>query len=291
MTSIRAYLELARLSNAPTVVTNVLTGTAIGVAGAGLPWAKAAGTSAAMLCLYAGGMALNDLVDSRVDALYRPSRPIPSGRISPLAAAAFTAAALLAGIVILAIQSRTALVPASLLVGVILIYDLTHKRAASAVALMGMSRALVYVTAAAAVSMLIEWRLAAPLAAALATYTIAITIIARGEDVGSIVGRRWIVPLMPIIVATPALIVRPTEVASRWIAVAAGAALIIWLVLAARNALATPPRLRSAVMKWLSGICLVDAMYLALLDRPVAAGVAAGLFLVTVAGHRVILGT
>lgn len=40
----------------------------------------------ASLCLYEAGMALNDWADRDEDAVDRPHRPIPSGRISPAAA-------------------------------------------------------------------------------------------------------------------------------------------------------------------------------------------------------------
>ena len=55
----RAYLLLARISNMPTVWTNVLA--AHVAAGAALDTVPAA--AAAMSCLYMGGMVLNDVCD------------------------------------------------------------------------------------------------------------------------------------------------------------------------------------------------------------------------------------
>ena len=52
-----------------------------------------------------------------------------------------------------------------------------------------------------------------------------------------------------------------------------------------------PPRMRPAVMGWLSGICLADAYFLTLLDTPVLAVIAAACFVLTAIGHRHILGT
>jgi 4-hydroxybenzoate polyprenyltransferase len=43
-------------------------------------------TGVASFCLYAFGMALNDLVDARRDRIFAPRRPIPSGRIRPRSA-------------------------------------------------------------------------------------------------------------------------------------------------------------------------------------------------------------
>ena len=44
---------------------------------------RTAGLVAASSCLYLAGMALNDYADREVDAVERPGRPIPSGRVSP----------------------------------------------------------------------------------------------------------------------------------------------------------------------------------------------------------------
>ena len=72
-------LRLGRVSNLPTVWTNVLAGVAL--AGAS-PWQWAVLPAALGLSLaYLGGMYLNDAFDSAIDARERPSRPIPSGAI------------------------------------------------------------------------------------------------------------------------------------------------------------------------------------------------------------------
>ncbi len=44
---------------------------------------RAAGLAASSSCLYLAGMALNDYADRDVDAVERPGRPIPSGRVTP----------------------------------------------------------------------------------------------------------------------------------------------------------------------------------------------------------------
>ena len=93
--TIRDYAELARVSNLPTTFTNVLVGCAIGSFGlpprgtGGLgdfPWIKLPVVWLAIACLYTAGMALNDVIDAPIDAMERPNRPIPSGRISRRAA-------------------------------------------------------------------------------------------------------------------------------------------------------------------------------------------------------------
>jgi len=81
---VAAYAELARVSNLPTCITNVLVGCSLGAAfGVGeLQLASVLRLSVVIVLLYVAGMALNGAADIRVDRLERPARPLPSGRIS-----------------------------------------------------------------------------------------------------------------------------------------------------------------------------------------------------------------
>ena len=82
---LRGYLELLRPPNVVTAIADVLAGYA--VAGRSnpraLPW-----LIGATVCLYAGGVVLNDFFDRHLDAVERPERPIPSGRVPASSAAA-----------------------------------------------------------------------------------------------------------------------------------------------------------------------------------------------------------
>jgi hypothetical protein len=73
--------------------------------------------------------------------------------------------------------------------------------------------------------------------------------------------------------------------------VLAGLILLSWQYLAARHLFCRPPRVKQAVLGFLSGMCLIDMFLLCLLDRPEAAAVAFGGFVATVLAHRRILGT
>jgi len=77
---IAALAELVRLPAVLTVPGDALAGAAL----AGVP--ARAGLVGASSALYLGGMALNDWADREVDAVERPGRPIPSGRVGPAAA-------------------------------------------------------------------------------------------------------------------------------------------------------------------------------------------------------------
>ena len=73
-------LRLGRVSNVPTVWTNVFTGVAL--AGAAAADARLAILLVSLSLFYIGGMFLNDAFDSAFDARSRPERPIPLGQVS-----------------------------------------------------------------------------------------------------------------------------------------------------------------------------------------------------------------
>ncbi|MBU3871709.1 UbiA family prenyltransferase, partial [Streptomyces sp. 4503] len=81
------WAELLRVSALFTVPGDALAGAAAARCGPNRGTALAV---CASLCLYEAGMALNDWADRDIDAVERPGRPLPSGRIAP--GAALTAA-------------------------------------------------------------------------------------------------------------------------------------------------------------------------------------------------------
>lgn len=93
-----AWGRLLRLSLAPTAAADILAGVYF-AANYKPPWEYKSPSQIpwlpmiASLCVYHGGMALNDWADREEDARLRPDRPIPSGKIS--ARAALTVALLL----------------------------------------------------------------------------------------------------------------------------------------------------------------------------------------------------
>nr|WP_236711749.1 UbiA family prenyltransferase [Streptomyces azureus] len=152
------------------------------------------------LCLYEAGMALNDWADREVDAVERPHRPLPSGRIRP--AAALTAACVLtgAGLALAARAGRPALAVAAPLAATVWAYDLTLKHTPAGPVAMGAARGLDLVLGAAATTGRI--RQAVPSAALLGTHTLAVTTVSRQEARGGS-------PLAPVAaLATTALLTR-----------------------------------------------------------------------------------
>ena len=115
-----AYLELVRPANVATALGDVLAGFAVaGLGNSGaLPWLLVS-----TACLYAGGVVLNDVFDRHVDAVERPERPLPSGRVAASHAAALGAGLLAAGVLAAALGTDEAGRTAVAIAVAVLLYD------------------------------------------------------------------------------------------------------------------------------------------------------------------------
>ncbi|MGW2562378.1 SCO3242 family prenyltransferase [Streptomyces sp. NPDC001514] len=178
--TLRAWAELLRVSALFTVPGDGLAGAAT----AGLrPNRGTALAMGASLCLYEAGMALNDWADRDEDAIDRPHRPIPSGRIAPFAALATAGALTAAGLALAARAGRPALLVASALTATVWAYDLRLKHTPAGPAAMASARALDLLLGATATHPT-GLRPALPHAALLGAHTYAITSVSRHETQG-----------------------------------------------------------------------------------------------------------
>ncbi len=247
----RTALRLGRVSNLPTVWTNVAAGLALN--GGDLDFGLLLGLGFAASAFYVGGMYLNDAFDRGWDAQHRPERPIPSG--AARAATVFSAGfALLAGGMFLLYSLSATVTTAAfhpswpgarvvtlapvqagvVLVALILIYDLSHKQNPIAPLLMGLCRVALYVIA----------------------------------------GLTWNPSLRP----------------SVWAAALVLLIHLVGLSLLARRE-ASNPRLPHIVSILIAAISLLDAFWLVVTEHLVAAIVAAGAFFLTRRMQRHIAGT
>ncbi|GAA1427170.1 hypothetical protein GCM10009601_37910 [Streptomyces thermospinosisporus] len=145
--ALRAWAELLRLPALFSVPGDALAGAAaIGVR-PGRGTLLAIGSS---LCLYEAGMALNDWADRAEDAVDRPHRPIPSGRIRPAAALTAATAFTAAGVALAHRAGRTPGALAAALAATVWAYDLHLKHTPAGPAAMGTARALDVLLGAAA---------------------------------------------------------------------------------------------------------------------------------------------
>lgn len=137
----RAYLDLVRVPNLFTAAADVLAGFLY--SGGGLDrWTELVSLVAASVCLYAGGVALNDVCDVEHDGDERPERPIPSRRISRRAACRLALGLLIIGFGFAAWTSTPATIIAGMLIVAIVLYDGVLKSTPLAPAVMGLCRAL-----------------------------------------------------------------------------------------------------------------------------------------------------
>lgn len=278
-------LRLGRISNLPTVWTNVLAGI---VLGAGFASPTRTGMLLAALSLfYVGGMYLNDAFDRDIDARERPERPIPSGAIT--AATVFTLgfSMLGGGLALLFFTgSGWSGAAAGIALGLaIVLYDWKHKNNPLSPVLMGLCRVLVYVAAAFAVTTAVENRLYAG-AAVLLFYLIGLTYAAKQENLNRI-ANLW--PLA--FLAAPFLY---PLVAGTWTpsAVVLYFMFLAW-VLYALSHLMVPGRINvpRAVVSLIAGICLLDGLLIALYGGTYLPWIAVGGFALTLGLQRWIPGT
>jgi 4-hydroxybenzoate polyprenyltransferase len=148
--NLSTLLRLGRISNLPTVWTNVIAGSVI--AGGSPQPVRLALLMIAMSSFYVGGMYLNDFFDRAIDARERPTRPIVSGEIAAGTVAAIGFALLALGIALMIPFGVAATSWGILLAAAIVLYDVWHKGNSLGPLIMGLCRALVYLAAGAAVS-------------------------------------------------------------------------------------------------------------------------------------------
>lgn len=284
------YLKLGRVSNLPTVWTNVLAGV---VLAGGRPeprllillWT-------ALSFLYVGGMLLNDAFDHELDARERPERPIPSGQIGAAEVYALGYAMLAAGILLLGAEAflfggRRSWAPVgagAILAGAIVLYDAWHKGNPLSPLLMGLCRMLVYAIAALAVTPRLD---AAVIGAALVllAYLIGLTAVAKQENLKK-PGNLWPLPFL----------FAPFVYSARMVAGSnAGAAFyagfLAWVLSAISLLVGKKKEIGRAVVRFIAGISLLDALFIAGTGQLAAALVAALGFATTLAAQRYVKGT
>ncbi len=136
----QAVLRLLRVPNLFTAAADVLAGFLF--AGSGFDQGRELLILiGASVCLYAGGVALNDVFDAARDARERPNRPIPSGAVNRMHAALLASALLIAGCALCAVASERAGILGLAIAACIVLYDSVLKNTPLAPAVMGMCRA------------------------------------------------------------------------------------------------------------------------------------------------------
>ncbi len=285
------YLRLGRVSNLPTVWTNVLAGVAL--TGVWVAPAPQAFLALALSLFYIGGMYLNDAFDREIDARERPERPIPSGRVQATTVFATGYGLLAAGLAALAVEIAwtrqggyaPTIAAGICLAGVIIFYDARHKANPWSPLLMGLCRVLVYVTAAFAVAGHLGAAVAIG-AVVLLSYLIGLTYAAKQESLAEV---RNLWPLLflaaPFVYGIPALTGGGAG-AALYLVFLAWVGYAVWLLV--RPGRANFPR---AVVSFIAGISLLDGLLMARAGRPDAAAWGVAGFGLTLLLQRYVRGT
>jgi hypothetical protein len=134
MSKIKAYLQLTRPANIITAIADIWAGFAV-AGGASLFFSSETAlhlskhTSSflwltlATVGLYGGGVAFNDIFDAELDAVERPERPIPSGRVTKGKATLMASLLLLMGVLAAWQVSRISALIALAVAGLAVLYD------------------------------------------------------------------------------------------------------------------------------------------------------------------------
>jgi hypothetical protein len=276
----RAWLQMARVSNTPTTVSNTVAGAVL------VSTAAAAGTVAvvaiAIALFYTAGMILNDVLDLEIDRRERPERPLPSGQVSRGAAVAAVVGLFVAGEVLLAVEGYEPALAGLGLIALIVLYDAWHKGNALSPLLMAACRAIVYVVAGLAVAGALNAELWGA-AALLLVYVVGLTQVAKAE--GSGIAARWPVLAVLAPAAYWAKELPDLAVALLLAAFLLWAGYALWLVLARR-------RIGAGVVRLIAGIAIYDALAVAGAGGSAAAlAVCLGAFVATIALQTKIAGT
>jgi hypothetical protein len=252
------WLTMARISNSPTVASDVLAGAAL--AGAVEPSAAIGLLVVAMVAFYTAGMLLNDVCDFTWDRSHRPNRPLVVGVVSRPAGTVATIALFGVGLVLLWVVGPRAFLAGVVLVGVIVLYDVWHKSNPLSPLVMAACRLMVYVCAFAAFAWLPTVMLFLA-GAAMVAYLVGLTAIAKSEARPAVLGY-W--PAVLLFVPAAYVFVHPSLVAFVF-----AAALIAWAATCSRFVYRqTDRRIGLAIGRLIAGVSLLDGLVLAVSGAP-----------------------
>ncbi len=266
------HLTLGRVSNLPTVWTNVLAASA--VTGATLGLSSCLLLLVAMTLFYIAGMYYNDACDADYDSQHQQHRPIPSGHISRDRVEAYALGYATIGLLLVYSARMSApdaqgsgsagwLVSVAMLLGFIIIYNRHHKQNPLSPLLMAGARACVLLTTSYALTASLSPILFAAMLCTL-SWIIGLTYFAKHEH--SIDSPRTLLDYWPLaLMSIPVFMGTALGVSSSASALVPAALLIPVIVTAhARVTKGTGAEKGQAIGLMIAGICLVDGVFLSM---------------------------
>lgn len=284
-------LRLGRVSNLPTVWTNVLAATVL--AGSTPTPLRFGLLLLAISLFYIAGMYLNDAFDRHFDASAYPERPIPSGAVA--AGTVFTVGflGLGAGELLLIIvgygvdggQGWTPVAAGLCLAATIVYYNMHHKRNPLGPLLMSLCRALVYLTTALAVAPAVSrqvwWGVGLLMA-----YVVGLSYVAKQETLARLTH------IWPLAFLSAPFVYGAVAGWRGLMALSVYAGFLAWVSSALWRLIRhSQTDVRESVLTLIAGIALLDALLIALARDPWLAALAVGGALLTRLAHRLVPGT
>ena len=275
-------LKLGRVSNLPTVWSNILAGMVL--AGQPFaPWQTVAILLLACSLMYVGGMFLNDAFDAEIDARERAERPIPQGEVSRNTVFVGGFALLALGVLPLFSFSFRTAVAGLCLAGAIVLYDWYHKSNPLSPVVMGVCRMLVYAVAGFAVvakpNIMLVWG-----ALALLLYLIGLTYVAKQENMTEL---RNLWPLACLAAPFVLVLVHIESMTQVFmLGVFAG-----WTVFALTFLAREGRNVPRTVISLIAGMSLLDASFIMMMGVTGPAILAIFCFVATLMGQKAVSGT
>ena len=256
---LKTLLELGRISNLPTVWSNVLAG--IVIAGGAIGLQSTSILIASLSLFYIGGMFLNDAFDTEFDIIERPERPIPSKKITQKIVFIIGFTLLFFGMFLLYIEALTTnvfnlnliLFLGMLLSTFIIIYNKYHKNNPYSPLIMGLCRISIYFIVSAFFLSYFNTHIFEA-SIFLLSYLIGLTYLAKQENVGYL-KNQW-----PLLFLIAPIIYGYTLIENCFSYVALGI-FIINIFIALYFTYSEKNRsIKKSVTLLISGICIYDAI-------------------------------
>lgn len=286
-----AALRLGRVSNLPTVWTNVLAGAVL--SGSPITPFPLAFLLLALSLFYIAGMYLNDAFDRDFDAATYPQRPIPSGAVTVTTVFIVGFLGLVIGELLLIVlgygmdggRGWPPVVAGLCLAATIVYYNLHHKNNPLGPLFMGLCRAQVYLTTALAVAPTLHdnvwWG-----AGLLVVYVIGLSYVARQEMLARLTS------FWPLVFLAAPFVYRAAGVSRGFVPALVYGSFAAWVLYAVwRLTGNTQADIRAGVSMLIAGISWLDALLMALAGEMWLAAAAIGGALLTRLAQRIIPGT
>lgn len=260
-----AWWQLLRAGNVFTAISNVIAGYLI-TQGDLQPIVPLLLLMLASALLYEAGMVLNDVFDAQLDAVERPERPIPSGRITPHTAAVVGWALLFLGVLAggwagyLVGNERPALIAAALALCVVG-YDAGLKATLLGPWVMGACRSLNVLLGAYGAAT--RWQTDALwYALAIGCYTVGLTYFAHSENkagwnIGSVFGSTLVVAVTLYVSVLASVVLQDFYMHETFLLLLN---IFIWFGLWSGFRSPRPVAFRKTVSRMIVGFILMDAL-------------------------------